>query len=740
MPKKYIFILFIVLLIASDSLWACAESLMPQNQHDDTRLRKLTPSSQDMLSIASLIAYASESQTVSANHIIMAILTRVESSNKEINRLHFTDIDGHLNFNSLVITLKEFNILREVQEFLLSQLNVQVHNPILFELRDNDLLILHLEDISFIPALDYDESANALLEKVIIMKKNVEKANATYPISIDHFFLEALRMDTSHFVSELLNKPHIEIVEDFSHKIKQARQTLLSVSKRKKPYYSQETKNRAVQLVRQIGNVKKVVEILNINPGILYPWVYEDKKQKNKPVRSQKKYTLEQRDEVVQLAYMLGNKKVAGRLGIPVASVEEWVQQFQSRQNYTLREKEDVVRLVLKKGYAMASKQLEIPMATLLAIVEGWVQQSQSKRNYTLKERENAVRLARRVGGVGGKKLRVNSKKVMEQLGILLVAEGYRVQEDRKKKNEIIKRHYTLEQKDKAVQLVRKEGYAMASKQLEIPMATLLAIVEGWIQQSQSKRNYTLKERENAVRLARRVGGKRTKVGSKKVMEQLGILLVAEGYRVQEDKKKKNEILKRHYTPEQKDKAVQLVRKEGYAMASKQLEIPIATLLAIVEGWVQQSQSKRNYTLKERENAVRLARRVGDKRTKVGSKKVREQLGILLVAEGYQVQEDKKKKNEILKRHYTLEQKDKAVQLVRKEGYAMASKQLEIPVATLEEWVQQSQSKRNYTLKERENAVRLARREGYEKVAERLGIPPTIVQEWLLQYYKNNPL
>ena len=31
--KKYIFILFIALLVPSDSLWACAESLMP-NQLD----------------------------------------------------------------------------------------------------------------------------------------------------------------------------------------------------------------------------------------------------------------------------------------------------------------------------------------------------------------------------------------------------------------------------------------------------------------------------------------------------------------------------------------------------------------------------------------------------------------------------------------------------------------------------------------------------------------------------------
>ena len=46
----------------------------------------------------------------------------------------------------------------------------------------------------------------------------------------------------SYFLSELLNKPPIKIKEDLFHKIEQARQTLLSISKRNHYLQSQEEK------------------------------------------------------------------------------------------------------------------------------------------------------------------------------------------------------------------------------------------------------------------------------------------------------------------------------------------------------------------------------------------------------------------------------------------------------------------------------------------------------------------
>ena len=127
----------------------------------------------------------------------------------------------------------------------------------------------------------------------------------------------------------------------------------------------------------------------------------------------------------------------------------------------------------------------------------------------------------------------------------------------------------------------------------------------------------------------------------------------------------------------------------------------------------------------------------------MGNEKATEQLGIPRYNIDRWLLKDKKEKNESIQsqKKYTPEQKNEAVRLVRKKGYIEATNQLGISVATLEEWVQQSQSRRNYyTLKEKEDAVQLARREGYKKAAERLGIPPTIVHEWLLQYYKNNSL
>ncbi len=254
MIKKYLLCLFFTILFASASLWACAESLMMDKQQLDERtLRELASSSRYMLSRASLIAYVSGSQTVNTKHILLAALTRVESSDEKLNYLNDTDIiDETPTFNALGLILKELKILREVQEFLLSQLDIQVRDSLSFELNYNDLLILHLEDISSVPNLMYDESAIAFFERAVqekeeeirYMRNNSGNKTFFIPTFPEHFFLAAFSVDTgmSHFLSELLNKPPIKIKEDLFHKIEQARQTLLSISKRSYYLQSQEEK------------------------------------------------------------------------------------------------------------------------------------------------------------------------------------------------------------------------------------------------------------------------------------------------------------------------------------------------------------------------------------------------------------------------------------------------------------------------------------------------------------------
>ena len=144
--------------------------MMDKQQLDERTLRELAPNSRYMLSRASLIAYVSGSQTVNTKHILLATLTRVESSNEKLNYLNDTDIiDDTPTFNALGLILKELNILREVQEFLLSQLDIQPRDSLLFKY--NDLLILHLGDISSVPNLMYDESAIAFFERAVQEKE-----------------------------------------------------------------------------------------------------------------------------------------------------------------------------------------------------------------------------------------------------------------------------------------------------------------------------------------------------------------------------------------------------------------------------------------------------------------------------------------------------------------------------------------------------------------------------------------
>ena len=276
MMKKCIFTLFIVLFVANDFLWACADSLT-QNQHGGGKRLSdkvvFFPGSKNMLSIASLIAHASGSQKVTAYHVILANLTRVLSPYKEIKDLNHIDlIDNTLvfNVNTLFITFEKLDILNELITFLLAQSNVPFFNMscmescriqtflsdqlnvwnsstvpfVEWEWRLNGFLTLDLGgDMHSVPKIPYDVSVNALWKKAIAEKEKEigmkvhDLDDETFFVTEEHFFLAVLDMmtvdpnESSYFFLDIVNSGS-PLRKDFFHKLNKARQTLLRISRK----------------------------------------------------------------------------------------------------------------------------------------------------------------------------------------------------------------------------------------------------------------------------------------------------------------------------------------------------------------------------------------------------------------------------------------------------------------------------------------------------------------------------
>ncbi len=342
--KKYIlsYLLFIVLLTASGSVGgrasgsvgrgACAESLMVHGQLDGRTLRELAPSSQYMLHKASLIAYASGSQTVNAKHILLAALTRVETSNKKLNRLNMPDpIDNTPHFNGIALALKKYiHItmdrfashfkeiegvhLRRFQEALLKSLHIPLKplqpikfpDSILFEVKNNDLLVLHLGDLDFIPTLIYDESAIALIKVAIVYTRSVASSYASrymydmnddrhinynrednfYPLPVtpEYFFLALRgRYRRNSFLDIETQKLH-ELVGDIFFDIGVGISYYFfedlgrMVANEHKPLILSALKkvDEAVQLALKKGSIKEAAEQLGLTYKTLKGWVLQD--------------------------------------------------------------------------------------------------------------------------------------------------------------------------------------------------------------------------------------------------------------------------------------------------------------------------------------------------------------------------------------------------------------------------------------------------------------------------------
>ena len=378
--KCLLFFYCLFLIIDTDEVFAfpkeyCQESLLALDK-DDQRFRELSPQAQNMMQIASLIAQVTHTNTLPAKvnlyHILLAALTEVQLTDEAIHHLNLVDIDSE-NKNVLFVVLKNLEILRDFQRFLLEKIGLNSSDPDPFQFQSDGSLLLHLNGI--VPTIiDYDQRIDRLWnlairekEKEIRYTNNKNKSNRrntrynetfwnlTFP---EHFFLAALSVDLPllHFLSSehFNSKTLVQIKDTFYHLIDQAKQSYWNFSKKRHNSYSEKEKTEAVDLVikrgEKIGITKAIAEVAeqkSIFFNSLSRWVYKYKKEHNLPLsKGPKTYSKEEKTEAIDLAIKRGKEigvtralvEVAEQKNMPFSTLNRWVSKYKKEHNLSRRQ------------------------------------------------------------------------------------------------------------------------------------------------------------------------------------------------------------------------------------------------------------------------------------------------------------------------------------------------------------------------------------------------------------------
>ena len=374
--------------------------------------------------------------------------------------------------------------------------------------------------------------------------------------------------------------------------------------------YSQKQKEKLIKMSIKTS-APKVAKLFPINHKTLSSWVYLYKKEKGLIMKKRSSYSPEEKEEVVNLALKRGVPKTAKMRGIHERTIGDWMLQYKRdnqipiRPVYSQKQKDEAIKLADKIGIKEAAKKMDISLSTL----GNWVWKSKEakglrvkrKKHYSQEEKDKIIELVRRS----------NIRKIAKELGIGRSALSLWLDEDNKKRGISIQlqKKYSPEYKNKAVALAFEIGVKQASKNLGVLNETL----SSWIYLHRKKKGllkkprlsiYTSEEKSKFVQLALKFG---IEVVAKE--NQISSHTLADWVRLYKDE---NKISRRKvYSQEQREEATELALRIGGKKASQKTGIPYTTLRiwigqAYKEGRTRQNQVLLPYTSKQKERAVEL--------------------------------------------------------------------------------------------------------------------------------------
>jgi transposase-like protein len=229
--------------------------------------------------------------------------------------------------------------------------------------------------------------------------------------------------------------------------------------------WPEEDKANAMAVAARFG-VAHAVRELGVPEPTLRNWLAnmgKPRAERTRPVQRDNRV----RQAAVRLAKKIGIRRAAGKLGIPVPTVNRWVKEpnkLRTLATYTDDYREEAIALAKHIGGKPAAAQLGIPAATLYS----WVYKSRpigerasrpARRVYTAEEIAEAVSIATRVGTINA----------ADQLGIpegtvrnWVQAASGKVSVDRKYTP------YSAEDKERVLEVVQQRGVTAASQEFDI--------------------------------------------------------------------------------------------------------------------------------------------------------------------------------------------------------------------------------------------------------------------------------
>ena len=366
---------------------------------------------------------------------------------------------------------------------------------------------------------------------------------------------------------------------------------------KKEPYYyAPEQRKEAVELALRVGTLK-AAEITGIPDSTISNWVVWHKKENHIPTR--RTYSQKEKEEVVRLAYEIGIRKAAMRVDISIRTAISWV--FKDRKTkglkvkrlrkYTQEEKNEIVELARRSP---DKKKIAEKLGIHIRTLQDWIIADKRKKDmpiqtpprYSQEYREKLVELA----------LEVGTGKVLKDFTVYKGTLSRWVHQEKKKRG-LLKSQpsYTIKEKNYAIDLSLRFGLNKTVQETSISRNTLSTWMDKLykatrILESQKSLSYTPEQKEEAVRLAAR--GDMIRV----VAENLNIpldVLVSEVRKYEKEKKKQylNYILKLE--------ALKAVIEDGDSIEEVAEDFSITEELLTV--WVEEYQEQQ---VKENENIV----------------------------------------------------------------------------------------------------------------------------------------
>ncbi len=258
----------------------------------DKRIKNLSHEGQDLILMAGLIAYALKSHTTSTQslhplelnpyHIFLAATTKVVDENKGIFH-QFSLVD-----RVLFSLLKQLNILKSFQNFLLEQLGFNNDYSDFFSKNPDGSLTLYLNEspaLSSITAFTYQTATNILLDEIGKSKQgeinyiqNIQQQKPSFFISTEHFLLATLDFDhpIRTFLFNIFNVRHaLEIRSSLYPIIDDVRKSIKRSPKRLQLLSRDQLLQEAISLIKGGISVVESARMLNISNDTLQKYLQE---------------------------------------------------------------------------------------------------------------------------------------------------------------------------------------------------------------------------------------------------------------------------------------------------------------------------------------------------------------------------------------------------------------------------------------------------------------------------------